>query len=389
MLGAAAIGAAGLLATLVGAFASPAQAAFSYLTAYVYWFGIAATALFLLMAFHASHARWPVVLRRALEAMALALGPLAVLFVPIAVALRALFWWAAPSKEAVLRTLSPALTEALLERLAFTRWYLNGPFFLARAALFLLAFALFAFALFRGSVAQDETKDLGLTRFQRRVAGGGLPLLGLFFTFAAYDWIMSPNPSFYTEIIGAYWFGGSMCSVLGLLILAGALARGPDSFGAQLTRAHFHSLGKLLLAFVAFWAWMAYSQFMLGWIAHTPDDIAWLHVRFRPTWAWLGAAVGAGQFLLPFFALLSRELKLHRRTLAAVGAWNLAVHYLDVYWLVMPALKSQTALPSILDLAAFVGIGGCALAFCVWALRGRYAVPVGDPYLRESLRYAK
>lgn len=389
MLAAAAVGAAGLLATLVGAFLNPAQAAFSYLTSFVFWFGIAATALLLLMAFHASHARWPVVFRRALEAMALSLAPLVLLFVPVAVALKALFWWVGPSREAVARTLAPDLANELLERLSLTRWYLNTPFFFLRAALCLLAFAGFAWLLFRNSVRQDETKEIELTRSLRRASGGGLPLLGLLFTFAAYDWIMSPNPSFYTEILGAYWFGGSMCSVLSLLILAAALGKAEDGFAPRLTRAHFHSLGKLLLAFVAFWAWMAYSQFMLTWIAHLPEDIPWLDVRFRAGWGALSIAVGAGQFVLPFFALLSKELKLHKASLSVVAVWNLAVHYLDVYWLVMPALKPRTAAPSILDLAAFVGIGGLALAFTIYAVRGRCAMPVGDPYLRESLKYAK
>ncbi len=389
MLGAAAAGAAGLLALLVGAFLDPAQAAFSYLTAFVFWFGIAATALFLLMAFHASHARWPVVLRRPLEAMSLTLAPLALLFVPIALALKPLFWWAGPSQEAVARTLSPEAGHELLERLSLTRWYLNTPFFFLRAALCLLAFAGFAWLLFRNSVRQDETKDLELTRSLRRASGGGLPLLGLLFTFAAYDWIMSPNPSFSTEILGAYWFGGSMCSVLSLLILAGALGKAEDGFAPHLTRAHFHSLGKLLLAFVAFWAWMAYSQFMLTWIAQLPADIPWLDVRFRGGWGALSIALGAGQFVLPFFALLSKELKLHKASLAAVAVWNLAVHYLDVYWLIMPALKPRSAVPSILDLAAIVGLGGAALAFSIFAVRGRYAIPVGDPYLEESLKYAK
>lgn len=390
MVGAGLAGVAGLLATLVGAFVDSAQAAFSYLTAYVFWFGIAATALLLLMAFHASHARWPVVLRRPLEAMALTLAPMVLLFAPIAVAIKPLFWWVTPSQEAVARTLEPELARELLERLAsLTHWYLNTPFFFLRAALCLLAFAGFAWLLFRNSVRQDETKDLELTRSLRRTSGGGLPLLGLLFTFAAYDWIMSPNPSFFTQILGAYWFGGSMCSVLSLLILAGALGKAEDGFAPHMTRAHFHSLGKLLLAFVAFWAWMAYSQFMLTWIAHLPEDIPWLDVRFRGGWGVLSIILGAGQFVLPFFALLSKELKLHKISLGVVAVWNLAVHYVDIYWLVMPALKPRTAAPSIFDLTALVGIGGIALAFSTFALRGRFAIPVGDPYLRESLKYAK
>jgi hypothetical protein len=65
------------------------------------------------------------------------------------------------------------------------------------------------------------------------------------------------------------------------------------------------------------------------------------------------------------------------------------VHWLDLYWLLMPALHPQSTAPSWMDLAAFLGLGGVGVAFGVWALRGRYAVPIGDPFLAESLRYSK
>ena len=85
---AGAVGAAGLGLTALGGLADPRQALASYLVAFVYWLGIALGALILLGAFHASKARWPVVLRRFLETIPLTLPLFAVLFVPIALGLR-------------------------------------------------------------------------------------------------------------------------------------------------------------------------------------------------------------------------------------------------------------------------------------------------------------
>jgi hypothetical protein len=378
LLASAVLGALGLLLTGVGALLRPRQAGFSYLVSFAYWSGLAVAALALLQSFHAAHARWPVALRRALEVMALTIVPLAVLFVPIALGLQGVFSWTSPPTD---------LPKEMLEKIAFRTWYLNVPFFLLRAVLYFGIWGLVALFLYRWSVRQDESGDPQLTVKQRRLAAGALPAVGLAMTFAAYDWLMSPSLTFRSEILGLYWFGGSVVGVLALLVLAGTLMDGPDSFGRLLNRDHFHSLGKLMLAFTAFWAWMAFSQGMLKWIANLPDEIPFFVTRSKAGWAWLTGFVVVGQFALPFFALLSRELKRRPRLLATVGIWTLAVHYFDVYWVVMPELHPGNPAPYFTDLTAFVGVGGVALAVAVAAVRGKHAMPVRDPDFAESLRY--
>jgi hypothetical protein len=150
---------------------------------------------------------------------------------------------------------------------------------------------------------------------------------------------------------------------------------------------HFHSLGKFMLAFVAFWAYVAFSQFMLIWIANIPEEVPWYILRISGGWLWVGAFLAIFHFVVPFFLLLQRAITRNPRRLAWVAGWALFVHWIDLYWLVMPHVNAAGPRPTPWDVTAFVGVGGLAIAFVVVRMRGTVAVPVKDPYLQDSLRY--
>jgi hypothetical protein len=375
----AAAAAAGLGLTLVGGFLDPRRALHAYLVAFVYWIGIALGALILLAALHASKARWPVVLRRFLEAVPATLPLFALLFVPIVLGMGHLFLWTQP-----LSTLEPGLVHAVEHKLP----WLNTPFFLLRAA-FYFAFWIAVASLLRAwSTRQDATGGTAFTVRQRWLGAGSLPFLALTMTFAAFDWMMSLDPRFFSTIFGVYWFAGSFQGAFAVTIVAGALGRGEkDLFAAHMNADHFHALGKFLLAFTAFWAYVAFSQFMLIWIANIPEEVPWTLVRSSRGWGAVGIGLAALHFLVPFFLLLSRDLKRNPRALALVAGWQLLMHWLDVYWLVMPRLHPDGPAPGWVDLTAFVGVGAAAVAFTLWRLRGVVTVPLRDPYLEDSLRY--
>jgi hypothetical protein len=199
---------------------------------------------------------------------------------------------------------------------------------------------------------------------------------------------MSLDPRFYSTIFGAYWWAGSFGGAFAVTIIAGALTRAdPAGFGRALSAEHFHALGKFLLAFVAFWAYMAFSQFMLIWIANIPEEVPWYILRIDGGWRWVAVFLAVFKFIVPFFLLLSRDLKRNPVALSAVAVWILFTQWVDVYWLVMPHLSPGGPRPSLWDLTAFVGVGGAAVAFTVFRMRGARAVPVGDPYIEDSLRY--
>ncbi len=377
---AAAVGAAGLVVTaLGGAVSGPKRALFAYLVAFVYWLGIALGALLLVGALHASNARWSVVLRRFLENATQVIPLFVLLFVPIVLGRAHLFPWVDPHAA------SPEVAHAIHNKVP----YLNVPFFLARAAFYFVSWIGVAHFLRAWSVRQDSAGGVTLTRWQRRLGAGSLPLVALTLTFAAFDWMMSLDPRFFSTIFGVYWFAGSFVGIFAITILAGVATRAdPTQFGAHMNTDHFHSLGKFLLAFTAFWAYVAFSQFMLIWIANIPEEVPWYILRIDGGWRWVGAFLAIAHFLVPFFLLVNRSVTRSPRRLAGVAAWMLLVHWIDLYWVLMPHLDPRGPRPSLWDVAAFVGVGGVVVAYGLVRMRGTAALPVSDPYLEDSLRYS-
>lgn len=374
--GAALAAALGLGLTAAGAAVDLRRALFAYHVAFTYWVSVAVGALLLLMIFHAAGARWVVVVRRVLEAISLATVPLLVLFLPVALGMGHLFPW-----------VDPGGLSAEAQRLwQHRRPWLNPPFFLLRAGLYFGLWIAASHLLYRWSVRQDESGSPELTVKQRKLGAGALPLVALAMTFAAFDWQMSLEASLASTIFGVYFFAGGFVAAVAALTLAVVAARQLGVLQG-VNENHLHSLGKLLLAFTAFWAYIALSQYLLIWIADLPEEAPWYLLRNATGWRGVGLFLVFFHFIIPFFLLLSRRLKRRPWPLALMAAWTLVVHYVDVYWVVMPRLHPDAPRPALVDLAAWIGVGAAALAFALWRLRGRHPVPVGDPFLSDSLEY--
>ncbi|WP_223640398.1 hypothetical protein [Corallococcus sp. EGB] len=373
----AALGVLGLAATAVGAFLDVRHALAGYLFGFTYWLGLSLGALLLLATFHASKARWPVVLRRALE-VAGAIAPLFVLlFVPLLLGMRHLFPWVAPTAD---------LGEHTLHVLDHRRVYNNMPFFLVRAVLYFVTWSVVGSLLYRWSVQQDTTGDVRWTLWQRRLGGGSLPALGLTFSFMTLDWMMSLDATWESSIYAAYVFSGAFVGGLALMIVLGAATRDTRHFGSLLSPGHYHRLGTLLFAFVCFWAYIGYSQFMLIWVAGIPEEVTWYRVRLDDGWAVVSLVLLLGHFVIPFGLLLSRQLKARPRPLAVVSLWMLLMHAVDVAWLLFPSLFPEHVVIPWTAFTAWVGVGGLSMAAALWLSRGGYPVPVSDPYLVHSLQ---
>jgi len=389
MIRAAAVGAIGLAATAAGGMLDGRRALFAYLAAFVYWVGIAAASMVFLMANEAAGSKWYIVVRRLLETIPAALTVLAVLFIPIALGAGRIFPWVDPTAATHLPVQPWAHGEGPL---AIHLWehrhpWMNLPFFLVRAVVYFAIWLGVAMLLRRWSLAQDRSGAPELKLKMRRLSAGGLPFVALAITFAAFDWQMSLSAFLFSTIFGVYWFAGSFVSAIAVLILAAAAASREEPLKSAINANHIHSLGKYLFAFTAFWAYIAFSQYLLIWIANLPEEVPWYLVRTNTGWKGVGIFLALFQFLLPFLILMPRERKRSWRPVVLMSFWILAVHYVDIYWVVMPTLSPGGPSPSWMDLAAFLGVGGISVAWVISRLRGHPILPASDPFLADSLHY--
>ena len=195
-----------LVLCLVGAFVNPHQFSYSWLFAFVFFFTLCAGCFFWTIVHHATDANWSVVVRRQLENIAVLLGVLAVLFIPILLLRRHLYSWMdiPPGHEANLDS---------------KRAYLNFHWFFIRAIIFFGFWIVASQLLRRFSARQDKDGNPLFTIWMRRLSFISLPLFALCLTFGAVDWMMSLNYRWYSTMFGVYIFAGTAGSSMALLVL--------------------------------------------------------------------------------------------------------------------------------------------------------------------------
>jgi len=354
---------------------NPKQFFFSWLVSFMFFLSLALGGLFFVLIQYAVQGGWGIVLRRIGETIFATIPVMAALFLPVVLGLHDLFEWAHPGAadhDALLRWKEP---------------YLNVSFFLIRAALYFVIWSFMAILYYRGSSGQDVTGDPGVSARLRRLAGPAIIVLALTQTFASIDWIMSLTPHWYSTIFGVYFFSGSFVGFIALLSVVVVAMRRAGLLETVITAEHLHDIGKLLFAFTAFWAYIGFSQFFLMWYANLPEETVWYKARIEGSWMQVSLLLIAGHFVVPFFYLMGRAVKRKGTTLALGGAWLLIMHFVDLYWQIMPTLHPEGLRPSALDVAAFVAIGGCFVGAASWLMRRQALVPLRDPRLAESLAF--
>jgi hypothetical protein len=347
--------------------------------AVVYFLSIGLGALFFVTLQHLTRAGWSVAVRRLAELMAATLPLVALLLVPILAAMvqgnPSLYIW-----------VDDNMVQAD-ELLRAKQAYLNVPFFLLRVVVYFLVWAILSRFFLRNSLRQDQSGDLRLSAAMQRMSAPGMMLFALTTTFCAVDLLMSLTPHWYSTVFGVYFFAGSVIGFLATTILATQALQSQGVLRQTVTVEHFHDLGKLLFGFVFFWGYIAFSQYMLIWYANMPEETEWFLKRQTGGWVWVSLVLLFGHFIMPFAGLLSRHVKRHRQALAFWACWMLVMHWLDLYWLVMPSLREEQPPFSVMDLTCFVGVGGLAIAAFAYGARGKLLLPAKDPRLDESLAF--
>ena len=362
-----------LVLCVVGAFVNPHQFSYSWLFAFAFFFTLCAGCFFWTIVHHATDAEWSVVVRRQLENIAALLVVLALLFVPILLLRHHLYaWMDIPPGARDMRSIPSAPIS-------------TGLSFWSRAVVFLGFFLLAALALRRLSVRQDKDGNPRFTIGMRKVSFISLPMFALCLTFGAFDWLMSLNYRWFSTMFGVYIFAGAAGSSMSLLVLVITALRQAGYLKDVVTVEHYHIMGKWMLAFCVFWAYIGFGQYMLIWYANIPEETQFFITRNTESWWALSMLLVIGRFFISFPILLLQSIKKHPRQLCLVAGWILCMQMLDIYIIVLPALHGTGVHLSIWDLLSLIAIGA-TLAFVYLRIVPRTSLfPVRDPRLIESL----
>ncbi|MEI6274094.1 MAG: quinol:cytochrome C oxidoreductase, partial [Phycisphaerae bacterium] len=284
-----------------------------------------------------THAGWSVVVRRPAEAIASNLQWVWIGFLPFV-----FYWWKGDlsvifpwANLDALKLISLEEAELVGKKAAF----LNDKFFMIRAAVYLVTWFVLSRFFVSNSVAQDSDGSMAHTKKLEKWAGPAAILFGLTTSFAAFDWIMSLNPAWFSTMFGVYFFVGCCTGGFAFIGIVCLRLQALGYLKGIITTEHYQDIGKLLFAFgVVFWAYIAFSQYMLIWYANIPEETAWFLARQLGEWRVVSVVLLFGHFILPFLFLISRWTKRWRGTLLFACVWMLASQWFDLFYLIQPEI---------------------------------------------------
>lgn len=368
---------AGAALGLLGFYVDHSRAVFSYLVAYMFLVSLGVGSVFLLALEYVAGADWSVPFRRIIEFTGFITPFLLILAIPLLFNLDQLFQWAQPqivAKDEILAGKSP---------------YLNTQFFIIRVILFIIIWSAFYFLISRNSLKQDLNGDQRLTKINIKLAAVFIPLFALTISFTSFDWMMSLEPHWFSTIFGVYFFSGIVIAALACATIFAIPLKEKGYLHSDLNNEHLFSFGALLFAFVNFWAYIAFSQYLLIWYADLPEETTWFLTRWQGSWAYFSIFLIVIHFLVPYIILLSQPAKMDPKRLKFSAVWLLFAHLFDLFWLIMPSVQSMEHgyIFSWIDLVFPIAAVGIVIILFTLKAKNNNLIPVGDPKLQKGLNF--
>lgn len=275
-----------------------------------------------------------------------------------------------------------------------THSWLNPWFWSVRViAYFAILFGI-AWYYWSNSVKQDATGDIDINAKLSYQAGPFVIACALITTFIAFDMFMALDPHWFSTMYGIYFFASGTQATWAIMALFVLALQSRGYLKQSITTEHRHDLGKFLWAFVFFWGYAGFSQYMLQWYANMPEETFWFDKRgwtnaHPNAYTPLGWALLFGRFVIPFLGLVSRHVKRNKFGLGFWAVWLLCFWALDMYLLVVPEwkyVKSGEMIPfGIPEICAFFGILGLWLGNVIRVLGNHELRPIRDARVHESL----
>lgn len=367
------IGAVGLIASFVGYFLNPYQFFYSYLTSFTFFTSFALASMIMVMIHHITKSSWGTVIRRIPETISSNIWIWAIFFIPILLGMTTLYKWT--STEYVMG--DPIMMGKIP--------YLNEPFFVIRQFIYFSIWGFLGYKLHKVSVEMDKTNDWGLTALLRKISAPGILIFAITVAFASFDWLMSLDAHWFSTMFGVYFFAMSFQALFPALILITFWLHKNGLLKNTITKSHIYDLGAWFFGFTVFYAYIAFSQFLLIYYANIPEETLWFYHRLEGSWSIITYSLIACRFIIPFVILLNRDKKHNKTLLITVSVLIIVMHLIELHWIVMPVLHYSGISVSWLDITTLIGLGGIFLGLFFRQLSKHKIVPVNDPTLADSL----
>ena len=326
---------------------------------------------------YAAQAGWSPVLFRVMEAITAYVLPGGVIvFIILALSglhLNHLFVWMDP--EVV------AHDEIIQNKTA----YLNVPFFLIRAAIYLAGWAFFRHLLRKNSIKMDDATDNYFFKKNFKLAAGFLVFFIVTESMMSWDWIMSLDPHWFSTLFG--WFVFASMFVSGITTIAIITiylkSRGYLEF---VNNSHIHDLAKFMFGISIFWTYLWFSQFMLIWYSNIPEEVVYFIQRMEDyQLPFFGMLIT--NFLFPVLLLMNSDYKRVNWFVIMTGIVILCGHYLNVFVMVMPATVGESWFIGVPEISAMLFFGGL-FSFIVFSSLTKAPLLVkNNPFVTESKHY--
>ena len=263
--------------------------------------------------------------------------------------------------------------------------YLNFPFWIVRAAIFLLGWNAYRYFSRKNCLAQDESNDNSFYKKNFNYSAGFLVFFIVSESIMSWDWIMSLDPHWSSTLFGWYVFASFFVSGITVIQMVTLYLKSNGNLDV-VNSSHIHDLSKFMFGISVFWTYLWFSQFMLIWYANIPEEITYFMTRIELyNLPFFGMVVM--NFLFPILILINTDFKRITWIVTMAGTVILLGHYVDFYNMIMPATVGDQwhiGVPEVSSLLFFVGL----FIFVVFtALTKSPLLAKRNPYIEESKHF--
>jgi hypothetical protein len=263
--------------------------------------------------------------------------------------------------------------------------YLNFPFWIIRAAIFLIGWNLYRYYSRKNCLAQDEATDDTFYKKNFKMSAGFLVFFIVTESIMSWDWIMSVDPHWFSTLFGWYVFASFIVSAVTTICLVSLYLKS-KGYLEHVNTSHIHDLAKFMFGFSVFWTYLWFSQFMLIWYANIPEEITYFVTRIELyNLPFFGAVVM--NFVFPLLILINTDFKRITWVLVMAGTVILLGHYIDFFNMIMPGTVGDQWFIGVSEIASVLFFFGLFIYVVFTALTKVPLLPKRNPFIEESKHF--